>query len=405
MLTMFPKDWEEVFPMLRHWVFFDAANQMIPGKYWLDGMRDCLGVYEHNPFYHTDHPFLTTAFQECIKRSARLLHARPAEVTNIYRVMTASNMIINDLIRWERGDNVVFSDLDYPSIPYILIDLAKRRGVELHRVNNVNNEILLGDVEKVVDDRTRLVVINDTMAWSGFKYDTRAVSDIAHAHGALVLNDAIQSVGAIDVDVRRDDVDFLVTGSYKWQCGPEGAGIFYIKKELIDEFDPVFRNYLWASLPNGIPFSHRDQDNLSSWDFPLLPSASRFDMGACVTPVLFGWNETLKFYERIGIENVDRQVRTLGNYAVDKISEAGYKILTPLDRKKRHGLIMYTTGTYEGDARTQAKFNAEWTGEKPIKLCHRGIGGVIGLRVCCHMFNSKADVDYLIDYQKKIIEK
>lgn len=401
---MIVKNWEEVFPMLRHWVFFDAANQMIPGKYWLDGMRDCLGIYEHNPFYHADHPFLTTVFQECIKRSAKLLHAKPAEVTNIYRVMTASNMIINDLIKWEKGDNVVFSDLDYPSIPYILIDLARRRGVELHRVKNVNNEILLDDVEKAVDDRTKLVVLNDTMAWSGFKYNTRAVSDVAHAHGALVLNDAIQSVGAIDVDVKKDDVDFLVTGSYKWQCGPEGAGIFYIKEELINEFDPVFRNYLWANLPNGIPFSHRNQDNLSSWNFPLRPNASRFDMGACVTPVLFGWNETLKFYEKVGIKNVEKDVRALGGYAVEKLSEAGYRVLTPMEREKRHGLIIYTTGSYDSDVKTQAKFNAEWTGEKPIKLCHRGIGGVIGLRVCCHMFNSEADVDYLIEHQKKILE-
>lgn len=401
---MMIKDWEEVFPMLKHWVFFDAANQMIPGRYWLDGMRDCLGVYEHNPFSYADHPFLTTAFQECIKRSAKLLHAKINEVTNIYRVMTASNLIINDLLKWESGDNVVFSDLDYPSIPYILIDLARRRGVELRRIENVNNEILLSDVEKMVDDRTKLVVLNDTMAWSGFKYDTRAVSDISHEHGAYVLNDAIQSVGAIDVDVKRDDVDFLLTGSYKWQCGPEGAGIFYIKEELLDRFDPVFRNYLWASLPNGIPFSHRDQDNIASWDFPLLPNATRFDMGACVTPVLFGWNETLKFYEKIGIENVERHVRALGDYAVEKISEIGCKVLTPMDRGKRHGLIMYTTGTYDGDVKTQGRFNADWTGEKPIKLCHRGIGGVIGLRVCCHMFNSKADVDYLIEAQKKILK-
>ena len=111
---MIVKDWEQVFPMLKHWVFFDAANQMIPGRYWLDGVRDCLGVYEYNPFSHADHPFLTTAFQECIKRSAKLLHAKKNEVANIYRVMTASNMIINDLLNWEKGDNVVFSDLDYP---------------------------------------------------------------------------------------------------------------------------------------------------------------------------------------------------------------------------------------------------------------------------------------------------
>jgi selenocysteine lyase/cysteine desulfurase len=59
-----------------------------------------------------------------------------------------------------------------------------------------------------------------------------------------VLNDAIQSVGAIDVNVKKDDVDFFLTGSYKWQCGSEGTGIFYMKQELIDKFEPEFRNYM-----------------------------------------------------------------------------------------------------------------------------------------------------------------
>jgi len=62
-----------------------------------------------------------------------------------------------------------------------------------------------------------------------------------------------------------------------------------------------------------------------------------------------------------------------------------------------------TTSTYKDDVKAQARFNAEWTGEKPIILCRRGIGRVIGLRVCCHMFNTKADVDYLIEAQKKIL--
>ena len=56
------RDWSEVFPMLRHWVFFDAANAMIPGLYWLDGVRECLSIYEYAPFGHADHPFLTATF-------------------------------------------------------------------------------------------------------------------------------------------------------------------------------------------------------------------------------------------------------------------------------------------------------------------------------------------------------
>ena len=395
-------NWEEEFPMLKHWIFLDAANAMIPGRYWLNEMRECIDIYEAAPYGVADHPFLTAVFNECINRSARLIHAKKSEVTNIYRVMTAANLIINDLVKWEKGDNVVFSDLDYPSIPFILMNLRRKRGVELRRIRNVNGEILTSDLEKCIDDHTKLVSINRTTPWCGFSYDMEEVCEIAHEHGSLVLDDAIQSVGAVDVDVNKGDVDFLLTGSYKWQCGPEGAGIFYVKEELIDEFDQDFSNYIWSEVPGGIPFSRPDHDNMTSWSHPLVMTANRFDMGVCVTPILFGWNATLKFYEKVGIGNIERSVRALGSYAVERLKDAGCRVLTPDDPKKRHGLIVYTTGSYEEDMEVYKALDSPWTGEKPIKASLRGIGRVIGIRVSCHFFNTKYDIDSLIEAQNKI---
>ncbi|MBS7619084.1 aminotransferase class V-fold PLP-dependent enzyme [Candidatus Bathyarchaeota archaeon] len=392
---------EEEFPMLKHWVFLDAANAMIPARYWLNAIRECLNIYEFAPYGQADHPFLTVVFKECIQRAAKLIHAKECEITNIYRVMTAANLIINDLIEWRKGDNVVFSDLDYPSIPFILMNLQKKKGVELRRIRNMNGEIPMDALEKNIDDRTKLVCVNRTTPWCGFTYDVKEVCRVAHEHGSLVLDDSIQSIGAIDVDVHKDDVDFLLTGSYKWQCGPEGAGIFYIKEELIDDFDPDFRNYIWSEVPGGIPFSRLDHDNLTSWNYPLVKNANRFDMGVCVTPILFGWNATLKFYERVGIEKVERNVRRMGDYCIDRLHESGCRVLTPVDPKKRHGLIVYTNGSYEIDSAVYKKLDASWTYMKPIKVSFRGVGGIIGIRASCHFFNTKEDIDALVESQEK----
>lgn len=394
--------------MLNHWVFFNAADQMVAGRYWLDAMRESLNLYEAGraeddpPYGPVTHPFLTTVFREVNQRAARLIHAKENEVTNMYRVMSASNLILNDLIDIRRGDNVVFSDLDYPSIPFILLHM-KKRGVELRRIRNVNGEILMSDLEKEVDDRTKVVIVNRTTPWSGFTYDVRAVSQIAHEHGAMVLDDAIQSVGAIDVDVHRDDVDFLVTGSYKWQSGPEGSGIFYIREDLIDKFEPSFRNYIWADLPNGIPFGFPDHDNLKHWDSPLVRTANKFNMGESVSPVLFGWNSTLKFYENVGIKNIEAEVRELGDYAIERLTEIGCRVLTPEDRDKRHGLIKYTTGDPATDLKTFNRFNNPPPGEKPIKVSLRALGGVDGIRVSCHFFNTKDEIDFLVETQRRMM--
>ncbi len=400
------------FKLLDHWTFLNAADQMIPGDYWLDACREFYNLVEAGRMEDipvadiATHPFLTKTFFETIERAARLIHADKEEVINIYRPMTAANLILYNMLDWVKGDNVVFTDLEYPSITYILLDLKRRYGVELRRVENVNGEILLTDLEKRIDDNTKLVVINRTEAFSGFTFDdVKGISEIAHKHDALVLDDPMQALGAIDINVHEDGVDFIITGSYKWLCGPEGAGFMYIRKSLISKFDPRFRNYIWANIPTGIPFSLPDHDNIRSWDYPLVNDANKFSQDVCSGSALFGWNATLKFYEKIGIENIEKRVRYLGGYLIEKLKEIGCKVLTPEDPRKRHGLIVYTTGSHESDLASFNYFSAPPRGRKPIKVSLRALGGIGGIRVSTHFFNTEEDIDELIAAQKEMLSK
>lgn len=193
----------EEFPMLKYWIFLDAGGMMIPGKYWLKAAHEFFDLQEKGRMDSGDvatHPFLSGRAMHAKEEAAKLIHAGKEEVTNMYRVMTASNLVINVIINWEGGGQRCFH----------------RFGVSL-----------------------------DFFHIEEYKQEQRS--------GALVLDDVFQAVGAIDVDVKRDGVDILLNGSYKWQCGLEGAGIFYIKKRLIDEFECLFRNYLTAQFPGGIP--------------------------------------------------------------------------------------------------------------------------------------------------------
>lgn len=133
------------------------------------------------------------------------------------------------------------------------------------RVGNVNGIIRLEDLEKAIDDHTKIVSINLTTWISGFTYDIKAVCEVAHERDALVVDDAFQAC-AVVCDVRRMDVNILVTGNYKWQCGPEGAGIFYIKEEHIEEFDPYYSCYLNIETPHGIRFWEPDHDNVRDYE-------------------------------------------------------------------------------------------------------------------------------------------
>ena len=397
------------FKLLDHWIYLNAADQMIPGNYWLSAARDFYSFQEYGRMEDiptadiATHPFLMALADECIERAARLINADKDEVTNCYRPCITANLIFYNMFEWQAGDNVVFTDLSYPSIPYILQDLRRRYGIELRVIKNVDGVTRLEDLEAAVDEQTRMVVIDRTAAFSGFTFDVKEVCRIAHAKGALVLDDAMQSLGAINVDVKDDDVDMLISGAYKWLCGPEGAGLFYIKKELIDSIDARFRNYIWADLGGDIPFADPDHDNIESWKCPPVNTANKFSQDVVIGPALFGWNATLKFFEKIGIQNVEERVRRLGTYAVGRLQEIGCQVTTPLDARQRHGLITYTTGDYEKDAAFFQRCAAPGRCQKPIKISMRTLGGIGNLRVCTHFFNTEEDIDYLVDLQQSML--
>jgi len=401
----------EEYNMLKYWTFLDAANQMIPGNYWLKAQEEYLNFLKCGRIGTVPaadiaaHPFLTSVYNESIVRAAELIHAKNNEVTHIYRVVTAINFILYNMLRWEEGDNIVFTDLTYPSSTYVLLQLNRKKGVELRRVNHVNGEVHLSDLEKKIDKKTKLVCINRTYAFCGFTYPyVKELCQIAHKYGALVFDDAYQALGAIDIDVHDDNIDFLLSGSYKWQCGPEGDGIFYIREELIDQFsDCDWGDYVGASTPGVPPFTRPDHDNLESWHFPMSKTAERFNQVVVTGPSIFGWNATLKFLNDLGIRNIEKRVRRLGGYAIERLEEIGCKVLTPVDPIKRHGLIVYTTGSYEKDIKSFQRFSGPPRGEKPIKVSYRGQGGIAGIRVCTHFFNTEEDIDELIKVQKTLM--
>lgn len=397
----------EEYDLLKYWIYLDAAGAMVPGNYWLKAEEDFLdfqrrGSIERKLAGIAVHPFLTHTYYECIDQAAKLINAKPSEVTNMYRVVTAANLVINNMLDWGKEDNAVFTDLTYPSLVFILRQLSKRKDFELRRVNHVNGEILMSDLEKRIDDNTKLVCITRTSAFNGFTYNVKEVCRIAHKHNALVLDDAMQALGAIEVDVREDNVDFLISGSYKWLCGPEGAGIFYIREDLIDKFEGYW-NYLAAQFPGAIPFDEPGHDNLESWDYPLVKNANRFDQNVCVGPSLFGWNATLKFLDSLGIENIERRVRKLGGYLIERLQDIGCKVLTPLEPEKRHGLITYTNGSYESDLNCVKKLTSPPPYRKPIKVSYKAQAGIGGIRVATHFFNTEEEIDELIKVQKELL--
>jgi Selenocysteine lyase len=84
----------------------------------------------------------------------------------------------------------------------------------------------LGDIEPLVDRRTRLVSVAWVSHQNGFRHDMRPLADLAHRVGAVFYTDAIQAVGMFPIDVKAAGVDALCCGTYKWILGSFGVAPF-----------------------------------------------------------------------------------------------------------------------------------------------------------------------------------
>ena len=88
--------------------------------------------------------------------AARLIDAEKGEIAFVGSTSMGLAMVAAGL-PWERGDNVVCYHDDYPANVYPWMDLA-RRGVETRFVGATPlGNVTVGDVERVVDKRTKLV--------------------------------------------------------------------------------------------------------------------------------------------------------------------------------------------------------------------------------------------------------
>jgi selenocysteine lyase/cysteine desulfurase len=271
--------------------------------------------------------------------------------------------------------------LEYPSVVYPW--LKQRLDVELRYVENVDGQILVEDVERAVDDHTVAVAISHVEYVNGFRHDLKRLAEIAHEHDAYLVADAIQSLGAMPVDVDRDDVDFLTASCYKWMLGPAGAGYLYVRKELIDRFEPPFVG--WASV---CPAVFDTVDFWDIWQLQLSDTASRFEVGSPSFISFVGAAAALKLLLTVGIEKIETRILSLTATLMDSVRQLGLRLTTPEDRERRSGIV---------------HFYIDRAQETADKLKRRGIivsARSHGLRVAPHFYNTEDEIEGLVNELK-----
>jgi selenocysteine lyase/cysteine desulfurase len=305
--------------------------------------------------------------------AARLLRAPTGSIAFVAST-SAGISTISEGFPWQKGDNVVLVAGEFPANVYPWMHLANR-GVELRIVPLTDGRFTPKDLEARIDSRTRLLSVSQVQYHNGFRCDLSAIGELCRRRGVDFFVDAIQGLGVFPIDVDALHIDFLAADGHKWLCGPEGAGLLYVRPEKLEKIRPTCLG--WKSVVG----SH----DYATIDFRLRGDSSRFEAGSFNVLGILSLGASLQLFEEIGASVIEKKVRETTDELVAGLNALGTQIHSPRDGESWSGIVSFSP--FEVPAVTA--------------LHHLRKGGVVvaarggRLRVSPHCYNNSGDLERL----------
>ena len=261
--------------------------------------------------------------------TAQLLRAAPDEIAVTASVSAGLNALASALRFDGPRNKVVVSDFEFPTNAQIWHAQEPRGARVVHVPRDADGYIPAEMFEKAIDEQTQLVAITHVCFRNGAKLDIPGIVRIARAKGAKVLLDCYQSVGSLDIDVKKLDVDFAVGGMLKYLLGTAGIGFLYARDALVKSLLPT--NSGWFS-----------QENITAMDITAnrpAPSARRFEAGTPPVVNCYAAEAGLKLLLKVGTEAIGKRNFALTRRCMERLEEIGWPSITPTQDERRGATV------------------------------------------------------------------
>lgn len=275
------------------------------------------------------------------------------------------------------GDNIVLRRGEFPAniLPWLNL---RRRGVEVRWLENRPGGVTVDDLAAVCDGATRIVSLSWVDFADGSRIDTAALGGFCQEREVRFVVDAIQGVGALEVDL--SGIDVLVCGGGKWTLAPQGGGFIYLAPELVEEMEPDRLG--WLSV---VPNADLKLDRLTDYEQPLAPDGRRFEAGSNSLLTQIALGASCNYLADMGAKHIEKRIVELCDYLIEGLTAAGQTITSPRVEGRRSGIVTFSAP--EPETLLQ-------------RLLERDI--IVSLRegdirVGVHFYNNRADLDRLLE--------
>ena len=349
-----------------------------------ESMTEYYEAWEH----HTSEDAWATSWWTLSRRVgdriARILGAAPTSV-QIQPNASIAMATVASCFDFKSGNRnkVVTTALDFPSMEYFW-DAQRQIGARIEVVPSTNGvSVPLERILEAIDGDTCLVALSHTSYCSSWRVDARAITERAHAKGALVLLDVYQSAGVVQLNAADWNVDFLIGGTIKWLCGGPSCGYLYVRPDLQRDLRPRLTG--WVAHDSPFEFAHAPMRYAKS--------VRRFAQGTPSIPALYSAIPGLEIIEAVGVSEIAAESQRRTQSMIDFARARGWTINTPLEKDQRGGSVMIGVDN--------AQLMAERLAERRVFVDWRPGAG---LRVSPHFFNTDEEIEEALNILAGLIK-
>jgi selenocysteine lyase/cysteine desulfurase len=351
------------FPASKTCTYLNAASVALMAKKAGDAMVDWNRDLALNGTINFDEEAEVKVYDDLRKATANLFNTSKE---NIAVASSATEFLCS--LAWAlspgKGENIVTTDVEFPTVTFPWLRLAKRSGAEIRMIKGEFGAI---KPDELIDER----------------FDIRKIADRAHECNAYLIVDASQSAGAVPIDANEMDVDAIVCTGYKWLCGPFGAAVLYAHPR-IHEVEPGLVG--WRSTKDIWGF-RADQI-----DYPT--DASRFEFSTINYGAAVALARSIEYLLDIGIDKIYEHTTSLSDVLIKEFVAMGAYV-SDYPNGLKSPIVLVSFKKYDNYK------IAEWLNNNNIIVSPR----MKCVRFSPHPYNDYNDIEKAIEMTKQVISQ
>jgi cysteine desulfurase / selenocysteine lyase len=337
----------------------------------------------------------TYKYEQARYRVANFLNAREEREIIFTRGATESiNLVAQSFARshLKAGDEILITHLEHHAniVPWQLVCQAIGAQLKVLPIND-HGDLMIDQLDEYVSERTRIMAFSHISNALGTINPIQYLCDYAKKRGIITLVDGAQAIAHTPVDVQSLGCDFYVFSGHKLYA-PTGIGVLYGKAELLSNMPP------YQGGGDMIEEVYFEQSTYA-------PIPSRFEAGTPHIAGAVGLAAAIDYLQNIGLSVIASYEEDLVNYAAQRLIEVEGLTLIGTPQNRASVVSFVISGCHAHDIGTllDGYGIAIRVGHHCAQPVMRRFDITATARISLSLYNSHAEVDYLVESLHKVV--